>query len=110
MARRSRSAAETPSANTTPTPLFPVVMRVPSKDFSISEVQFVQLEEAGQIMLGDEQRKKLQILGNFWVEDLATRRTPRPKIFSSCLDDVIDASLQLERVCKWDEYPMYHLI
>lgn len=110
MPRRSRSAAEISSTNTTPTPLFPVVMRVPSKDFSISETQFIQLEEAGQIKLGEEQRAQLQILANFWIEDLATRRTPRPKVFRSCLDEVIDASLQLEQICKWDEHPMYHLI
>jgi hypothetical protein len=110
MARRSRSRAETPSANTTPPPFVPLVMRVPTEDFSISEAQFVQLEEAGQIKLGGEQRKKLQTLANFWITDLAGRRTPRPKVFRNCLDDIINASLQLERVCQWDEHPMYHLI
>jgi hypothetical protein len=110
MTRRSRSKAETPSANTAPPPFFPLVMRVPSEGFSISEAQFVQLEEAGQIKLGDEQRGKLQALANFWITDLAARRSPRPKVFRNCLDDVINASLQLERVCQWDEHPLYHLI
>lgn len=111
MSKRTQSASpagqRSPGA---PPVLFPLVMSVPEANFKFTDVHFADLERAGDVTLSEKQRVSLCTLADFWIGDLRARRTARPKAFRKCLEDVIGASLRLERVCQWDGQPMYHLV
>jgi hypothetical protein len=79
------------------------VTSVPSEDFKIDDGQFVQLEEASDVKLSDQQRTSLITLGNFWIDDLRLRRTARPKHFSECFDKMITAFTHAEEACHLNE-------
>lgn len=94
----------------TPPPFTPVVVNVPAEDFKITEAQFAQLEEAGQIALSQKLRTNLTTLAEFWIGDLRIRLSPRPKQFRECLNTMESAFIQAEESCQWDHHPQYHLV
>jgi hypothetical protein len=99
--RRPKSVTNTrPSA---PPPLFPVVTKVRSGDFKISDDQFADLEKAGNIKLSKKQRTKLSTLADFWIGDLRIRRSARPKQFRKCFDKIIMAFSRAEEACRLNE-------
>lgn len=86
-----------------PPPFLPLVTGVPNEDFKISDAQFKQLEEAGDVKLSDQQRTSLITLGIFWIDDLRLRRTARPKQFAKRFDKMITAFARAEEACQLNE-------
>src|SRR5215216_3707388 len=62
------------------TVIYPVVQPAPP-EFSLSSKSFADLEKLGEINLSLRLRRQLDDLAHFWVGQLATLRSPRPKQF-----------------------------
>jgi hypothetical protein len=111
MPKRSQSSKATPlRSNSAPPPFSPTVVRVPNEEFKIADAQFAHLENAGGIKLVDAQRTKLLTLAISWIDDLRIRRTPRPRQFRKCLDEMDKAFAEAQEACQWDQHPQYHLV
>jgi hypothetical protein len=111
MAKNSRAnSPRSQPTNTTPPPFTPTVVRLPSDEFRISDEQFAELEAAGGVRLSEQHRRNLHTLADIWIGDLHIRRSPRPKQFGDCLDDMEDAFAQVERACQWGRHPKYALM
>jgi hypothetical protein len=98
------------AAPKTPPPLSPVVLRVPKEDFTFSEAEYAELENAGGYSLSSELRSRLLTLAAFWIEDLRIRLSPRPKAFRECLEKIIDTLSDAEKASRWDDPLRRHLL
>jgi hypothetical protein len=110
MAKGQAAKKKASTAAQTPPPLFPVVVRVPEDDFTFSEVEYTELENAGGFSLSSELRSRLLNLAVFWIEDLRIRLSPRPKAFRECLEKIIDTLSDAEEASRWDDPVRRHLL
>jgi hypothetical protein len=94
----------------TPPPLSPVVLRVPRENFTFSEAQYAELQEAGGVSLSSEQRSRLLTLAIFWIDDLRIRLSPRPKVFRECLEKIITTLSSAEEASRWNDPLKRHIL
>jgi hypothetical protein len=94
----------------TPPPLSPVVLRGPRENFTFSQVQYAELEQAGGVSLSSEQRSRLLTLAIFWIDDSRIRLSPRPKAFRECLEKIITTLSNAEEASRWDDPLKRHLL
>ena len=66
-----------------------VLLEAPAS-FTISDAHFSELEEVGRVSLSPELRERLNQIGHFWLMQLATVRSPRPKQFRKRLKQIAD--------------------
>jgi hypothetical protein len=93
-----------------PPPLYPLVMRVPGNDFHLTAEQFAALEKTGNVTLSEKQQIQLDTLADFWINDLRTRSSARPKQFRKSLKEMKKAFEEAEKVCQWDQGVKYHMV
>jgi hypothetical protein len=110
MPKQKAAEKQADSTPKTPPPMAPVVLRVPSEDFTFSEAQYAELEEAGGVALSSEQKSRLLTLAIFWIGDLRIRLSPRPKAFRECLKKIISAFSDAEEASRWDDPLRRHLL
>jgi hypothetical protein len=106
----SKTGKQKPNSATTPPVLHPAAISVPNEDFKLAHCQFDELEKAGEVRLLEKQRKDLETLAVFWIDDLRLRRSARPKQFRECLEKMEKAFAQAEDASRWDRAPEYHLV
>jgi hypothetical protein len=103
MSKRDKNQTHSGSqSRRTPPVFFPVVVGVP-QDFQFTDAQIAQLEREGEINFSEQQRKELETLAQFWIDDLRLRRTARPKQFYECLDKTAKTLSQAKEACQWNE-------
>ena len=93
-----------------PPPLYPLVMRVPGDDFHLTAEQFAALEKTGNVTLSEKQQTQLDTLADFWINDLRTRSSARPKQFRVSLKKMKKAFVEAEKACQWDQGVKYHMV
>jgi hypothetical protein len=79
------------------------VISVPNADFQFTDVQISRLEEAGQIVLSENQRADLVRLAEFWLHDLRLRGSARPKQFRMALAKLVKVLSQAREVSGWND-------
>lgn len=99
---RSGSSAENRSRSTPPA-FLPAVLSVPDADFQFTDAQISRLEEAGQIVLSENQRADLVTLAEFWLQDLRLRRSARPKQFRIPLEKLVTVLSRAREACGWND-------
>ena len=92
-----------------PPPLYPLVTRVPGDDFHLTAEQFAALEKTGNVTLSEKQQTQLDTLADFWINDLRTWSSARPKQFRKSLKEMKKAFEEAEKVCQWDQGVKYHM-
>src|SRR5690348_15041645 len=93
-----------------PAPLYPLVTKVPGNDFHLTAEQFAALEKAGNVTLSEKQQTQLNTLADFWISDLRTRLSARPKQFRESLKQMKKAFVEAEKACQWDQGVKYHMV
>ena len=63
-------------------------MKVPGDDFRLTAEQFAALEKGGNVTLSEKQQTELDTLADFWINDLRSRSSARPKQFRKSLKEM----------------------